>query len=110
MQKFLLKKSKMEMALQFLDQNSDIKVGPKVLLRDWPQNFKTPSNRDLLRNVCPVHANFCHLLAALHAHGVARNLVLSCSGAAFLVMCSSVNKDPMDPLSWSYSCAMGECP
>ena len=75
MQQFLLKKSKMEMALQFLEQNSDIKVGPKVLLRDWPQNFKTPSNRDLLRNVCPVHANFRHLLSALHGHGVCPSFI-----------------------------------
>ena len=68
--KFLLNHSKKKIASAFLVENPDIKASTSVLLRDWPANFKTPSNRDLVRNACPKHANIRHLVTALHKAGI----------------------------------------
>ena len=51
---------------------------------------------------------FPRLLQALHTAGVAGNIPSSCRAAAFLTQCP-VGQDPSDPLTWSRSCATGEC-
>lgn len=48
--KFLLKKSKAELANSFLSKNTDITCSVRVLLREWPRNFLTPGQRDLERS------------------------------------------------------------
>ena len=48
-------------------------------------------------------------MTALHAKNAAKNLSKSCRGIGFMAMCHSDGADPMDPLTWSKSCAMGDC-
>ena len=43
--KYLLLKSKATLIVELLEQNEDINCHCKVLLRDWPRNFKTLSSR-----------------------------------------------------------------
>ena len=80
-----------------------------ALFRAWPRKFETPSSRDRVRNACPVHSNFRRLQQALHSVGVGCNIVKSCRAASALAMCDTENVISLDPLSWSYSCAMGLC-
>jgi hypothetical protein len=69
----------------------------------------TPTPRDLQRNACPHHANLRHLISALHSKSAAKTVSKSCRGVAFVYMCHSPGSDPMNPLTWSATCAMGEC-
>ena len=82
-------------------------------MRDFPRNSVTPTPRDLQRIVCPHPTNLRHIITALHPKNIAKNVSKSCRRVTFVTMCSLPESDPMDPLTWNPSCAMGEynkCP
>ena len=68
-----------------------------------------PSSRDRIRNSCPVHSNFRLLQQALHSVGVGTNIARSCRAASALAMCDKEDKVSLDPLTWSFPCATGQC-
>ena len=97
-----------ESALSEFLSKSEHTYSIKTLMQYWPKNFVTVSSHDRQRNVCPVHDNFSRLLEGLHAHGVAKNIPSSCRVAASFTQCPG-GQEPLEPLSWTQSCAMGEC-
>ena len=106
--KFLLKETKMDLIKQFKLDYPEYKFSDRLILRDWPRNFVTPSSRDRRRNVCPVHNNYQRLLEALHSAEVGTNIPPSCRSACCLAMCDS-DRDPMFPPNWKKDCALGDC-
>ena len=106
--KFLLKETKMNLIKQFKLDYPEYMFSDRVILRDWPRNFVTPSSRDRRRNVCPVHNNYQRLLEALHSAEVGTNIPPSCRSACCLAMCDS-DRDPMFPPNWKKDCALGDC-
>ena len=107
--KFLLKETKLNLIKQFKVEHPECKFSDRVILRDWPRNFVTPSSRDRRRNVCPIHNNYHRLLEALHTVEIGTNIPPSCRSACCLAMCDS-DRDPMHPPDWKKDCAVGDCP
>ena len=107
--KYLLCDSKKNLLKLFKQENPLIKFKTSVMLKSWPRNFKTPTSRDRIRNACPVHSNFRRLLQALHLAGVGSNIARSCRAASALAMCDKADKVSLDPLTWSFDCASGQC-
>merc|ERR1711888_524096 len=96
-QKFLLKKSKDELLTVFKEENPDVSISKKVLLRDWPANFVPPTQKDEQRNVCPLHSNFRRCLEGLQKAGCAHNLSKSVREICFTTICPSPESVALDP-------------
>ena len=107
--KFLLSDSKKNLLKLFIEENPQHNFKTSVLLKAWPMNFRTPSRRDRIRNACPVHSNFRRLQQALQSAGVGANIARSFRAASALAMCDNVDKVSLDPLTWSFLCASGQC-
>ena len=108
-QKFLLKKSKDELLTVFKEENPDVSISKKVLLRDWPANFVPPTSKDEERNVCPLHSNFRRCLDGLRKVGAATNLPKSVRAICAMCLCDSPDTLHLDPSSWPQACALATC-
>ena len=106
MPKFLLKKSKVDLAEIFKKENPDVTFTSRVLLREWPANFVPPTSRDQERNVCPQHSNFRRCYDGLRKVGAAANLPKSVRAICSLTMCKEEPFDPLIPLTWPSKCAL----
>ena len=106
--KFLLKKSKAELAQLFKKENSDVTFSTRVILREWPANFVPPSHKDQERNVCPLHSNVRRCHDGLRQVGAAANLPKSVREMCAKT-CQDKEFDPLLPVSWPSDCAMGIC-
>ena len=109
MPKFLLKKSKIELAEAFKKENPDVTFSTRLLLREWPANFVPPSSKDQERNVCPLHSNLRRVFDGLRKVGAAGNLPKSVRAMCSLTICQDHPFDPLVPLSWPPQCALGQC-
>ena len=109
MPKFLLKKSKKELAEAFRKENPDVVFSTRLLLREWPANFVPPSSKDQERNVCPIHSNFRRVYDGLRKVGAAGNLPKSVRAICGLTMCKDRPFDPLVPTTWPVQCALGQC-
>lgn len=107
--KFLLLDSKMKLAEQFKERNPECPFSINTIMREFPQNAVTPTNRDLERNTCPIHANARRLIKCLHLNDVAKDTNPSCRLMVIKTMCSDENVDPEDPLTWNKDCVYGDC-
>ena len=112
MPKFLLKKSKQELAEAFKKENPDpdVTFSTRLLLREWPANFVPPSTKDQERNVCPLHSNLRRVFDGLRKVGAAGNLPKSVRAMCSFTMCQNQPFHPLVPLTWPPQCALGECP
>ena len=109
-EKYLLQKSRYEIAREFKALNPDCPFQPSVLMREFPQNAVTPTNRDNERNTCPTHANVRRLVKALHKIGVANEIPISCRAMVWCIMCQDTPGINMyDPVSYKRECAYSEC-
>ena len=109
-EKYVLQKSKYEIAKAFKELHPDCLFKTSTLIREFPQNAVTPTNRDMERNRCPTHTNVRQLVKSLHKIGVAKELPISCRGAAWEIMCK--DKDGVNvhqPVSWNKDCAYSDC-
>ena len=109
-EKYLLQKSKYDIAREFKALHPECPFEPSVLIREFPQNAVTPTNRDNERNSCPTHANVRRLVKALHKIGVAKEIPVSCREMAWCMMCQdTVGVNMHDPVSYRRQCAYSEC-
>ena len=82
-----------------------------VLMRELPQECKTPSPRDMARNCCIACTNMRHKIQRLQMSGLLVDMVSSTRAVgARRVCCSGAGFDPLSVLSWQEQCAMGLCP
>ena len=110
--KFILIKSRKEIAMNFKKYFPECDFSISTIMREFPQNAVTPTNRDLERNTCPIHANARRLVKSLNKSfngHTSACLPTSCRELACLIMCKSVDLDPYKPLSWSDECVWGLC-
>ena len=107
--KFLLKKSKSELADLFKKENPDITFSTRILIREWPANFVPPSHKDQERNVCPLHSNLRRCHDGLRQVGAAGDLPRSVRAMCAKTMCQDKEFDPLIPISWPRDCALGVC-
>ena len=96
-------------AQSFIEINPDCQFSISTVIREFPQNAVTPTNRDLERNTCPVHANARRMIKCLHKAGVAKDISISCRQISSESMCKSQHIDPNDPLTWDEKCVFGHC-
>ena len=64
--KFVLLKSKREIADEFKIIYPDCEFSTSTLIREFPPYAVTATSRDLDRNTCPIHANVRHLVRAIN--------------------------------------------
>ena len=107
--KYLLLKSKKDIAANFKATHPDCNFSISTIIREFPQNAVTPTTRDLERNTCPTHANARRILKCLHKNGVAKHVSSSCREMACLSMCRQDQVNPADPLTWEEKCVFGGC-
>ena len=110
--KYLLLKSKNEIASAFKQLHSDCNFSKSTIMREFPQYAVSPTSRDLERNTCPVHANARRLIKAinnkLRLSQVASNLPSSCRELVLLILCKS-SVVTSDPLTWPVACIKRTC-
>ena len=107
--KYLLNKPRLEVIKNFQLMNPDCPYSQRVLLREWPRQIVTPSDRDLQRNVCPTHSNARRLERAINKHLGLDTIPTSVRMICTMTMCPSDCVNPLDPLTWQEECAMGRC-
>ena len=110
--KFLLLKSRDDIAKEFKLEHPTCDFGLSVIKREFPQNAITPSARDKERNTCPVHANARRITKcinkAFRKHKVTV-LPHSCRELSMSVMCPNESVKMCEPVTWKRECAAGTC-
>ena len=108
--KFILCKPRRVVLEEFLEANPSCHFSQRTLSREWPQNVRAATSRDLDRNVCGLHSNMRRLEKALKKHlGADLPIPSSCRLMSTLVMCRPDHIDPLEPTTWELSCAKGLC-
>ena len=110
--KYLLLKSKWDIAANFKTIHPDCLFYLSTLISKFLQNAVTPTTRDLQGNTCPTRANAHRIVKCLHKNGVAKHVSTSCREMATLSMCEKSHVDPSNPYalgSWEEKCVFGEC-
>ena len=100
-EKYLLQKSKHEIASDSKKLHPECPFEASTLIREFPQNAVTPTSRDMARNSCPTHSNIRRRVKALHKIGVVEEVPISCRGMVATIMCADkpgVNFD--DPITY----------
>ena len=110
--KYILLKSRVDIAKKFKEENPDCSFSISTLMREFPQYAVTPTSRDLERNTCPTHANARRLIKVLnnklHHKKIAQKLPSSCRAFALSLLCHSPVAT-IDPLTWNADCVNGKC-
>lgn len=110
--KYLLLKSRDEIAKAFKAEYPSCDYSLSVIKREFPPNAVTPTTRDQERNTCPHHANARRLIKcinkAFRKHGVAI-LPHSCRDICMTVMCQQEGVNASEPTTWKPNCATGKC-
>ena len=108
--KFILLKPRRVVLEEFLEAHPDCHFTQRTLSREWPQNVRAASSRDLDRNVCGLHSNMRRMERALKKHlGSVTVIPSSCRLMASLAMCRKADIDPLEPTSWVEDCVKGRC-
>ena len=76
--KYILLKSRHELATTFKAIHPDCKFSASAIMREFPQNAVTATTRDLERNSCPYHTNARRLIKCIHKAGVGKDIKASC--------------------------------
>ena len=109
-EKYILLKSKYDIAKAFKLKYPDCKFEASTLIREFPQNAISPTSRDMERNSCPTHCNIRRLNKALHKIGVAKEVPVSCREMVWLIMCNdSEGANIHEPVTYRRECAYSEC-
>lgn len=109
--KYLLLKSKREIARNFKTLFPDCKFSESTLIREFPAYAVQPSSRDIERNSCPIHSNARRLVKAINKElrkNKTPSLPTSCKQLSLKIMCND-GSQTVDPLTWNKQCATGEC-
>jgi hypothetical protein len=104
--KFFAQDSKKIIVKKF-QVESGCPFGKRVLMREFPANIVIPSNRDVERNACPVHADFRQKIQAAQKYGLIQDPQSSCRVIVSNFMCDS--PDPFNPKLWKKECGLGSC-
>ena len=109
--KFVLLKSKQEIAENLKKLYPDCEFKTSTLIREFPPYAVTATARDTNRNTCPIHANVRHIVKSVNKLLKKEKIDLlpaSCRQLSTTIMCSN-DFVTNDPLSWKRECAMREC-
>lgn len=108
--KRLYNRSREEIIAAFRAENPGCPFKRSVLMRELPQECRTPSTRDMARNCCVACTNTRHRMQRLRKAGLLVDMVSSTRAVAARRVCSSgAGFDPLAVLSWQEECAMGHC-
>ena len=107
--KYILRKPRAVIASEFLEANPTCPFKASTIMREFPQNAVTASQKDNKRNVCPYHSNVRRIINALHHNEVAMDVPSSVRGMCRLNMCADESIDESDPVQWNRDCATGKC-
>ena len=110
--KYLLLKSRDEIALAFKAENPTCNFKVSAIKREFPSNAVTPTTRDQERNSCPVHANARRIIKCINKLFLSNNiesLPHSTRDLCFSVMCHQVDVSASEPTSWKKECVLGTC-
>ena len=107
--KYILRKPRAVIASEFLAENPACPFKASTIMREFPQNAVTATEKDNKRNVCPYHSNARRIVTALHSHEVAKNVPASVRGMCMLNMCDDESIEASDPVQWNRECATGKC-
>jgi hypothetical protein len=88
MEKYILLKSRDEIATAFKALQPDCPFKISVLKREFPPNAVRSTSRDFERNTCPLHANACCFVHMLHSKHAALNVPIACRKIAAMSLCS----------------------
>ena len=108
--KIVLLKPRRVVIEEFLEANPTCHFTQRTLNREWPQNVRAATSRDLDRNVCGLHSNMRRMERALKKH-LGSDIIIpsSCRLMASLVMCREGEIDPLEPTTWHEDCVKGRC-
>lgn len=107
--KFILRKPRAVISSEFLAENPACPFKASTIMREFPQNAVTASEKDKRRNVCPYHSNARRIVSALHNNDVAMDIPSSVRGMCMTHMCEDESVEEVDPVTWNRECATGRC-
>ena len=106
--KFVLLKPREMVIAEFLEAHPQCPFSRSTLNREWPQQIKSATSRDLDRNVCTIHSNMRRMQRALAKH-LGPDLPTSCRLLCGLVMCDRDDIDILKPATWHRECVTRSC-
>ena len=110
--KFILLKSRAEIANEFKSLNPQCEFSISTIMREFPQNAVTPTSRDQQRNTCPVHANARRLVKATNtclSKAKLERIPISTRELCHKFICPTSTSLATSPLSWDKLCIGGKC-
>ena len=108
--KRLYSRSREAIIKDFLSLYPDCSFKRSVLMRELPQECKTPSARDFARNCCVTCTNFRHKMTRLRKCGLLMDTLNSTRAMGAKRVCSSTpGFYSLKVLSWGEKCGLGKC-
>ena len=108
--KRILIRSKEKIIAEFLVKYPECTFKKSVLIREIPQECRSPTTRDFARNSCVACTNIRAIMTRLRMAGLLQDILSSTRAIAALRVCNSYPEfDPLNVLSWKENCSHGLC-